>query len=134
MDHSTKEKKFTQILILFFLQGFEIDGLDNLPEEGPALIIYYHGVVPIDIYYVMAKCLLEKGRLIHAVGDNFLFRIPGETEGPVHGTYIYSLLKLERMYIMSMDVGMQAFLEYFGSFYFVCFYFSGCYLVVLFGC
>ncbi|KAK7100332.1 DGAT1/2-independent enzyme synthesizing storage lipids-like [Littorina saxatilis] len=61
----------------FVTHGFEIDGLDNLPEEGPALIIYYHGVVPIDIYYVMAKCLLEKGRLIHAVGDNFLFRIPG---------------------------------------------------------
>ena len=63
------------------LQGFEINGLEHLPASGPALIIYYHAVIPIDMYYVMAKCLLEKGRMIHAVGDNFLFHIPGEWQG-----------------------------------------------------
>lgn len=57
--------------------GFELLGLENIPEDGPVLIIYYHGVIPIDLYYVMAKCLLEKRRQIHAVGDRFLFKIPG---------------------------------------------------------
>ncbi|KAL4235744.1 Transmembrane protein 68 [Mactra antiquata] len=57
--------------------GYEIVGLNRLPETGPAMIIYYHGALPIDFYYVMAKCLLEKQRQIHAVGDNFLFNIPG---------------------------------------------------------
>lgn len=61
----------------YIWHGFEIRGLENIPRDGPALIIYYHGVIPIDIYYVMAKCLLERGRMIHAVGDRFLFRIPG---------------------------------------------------------
>lgn len=58
--------------------GYEVEGLENLPEEGPALIIYYHGAIPLDYYYLMAKVLLVKKRLIQAVGDRFLFSIPGK--------------------------------------------------------
>ncbi|PVD23341.1 hypothetical protein C0Q70_16609 [Pomacea canaliculata] len=57
--------------------GFEVQGLDHIPNIGPAMIIYYHGVLPVDMYYVIAKCILVKGRMIHAVGDRFLFKIPG---------------------------------------------------------
>ncbi|XP_059175030.1 monoacylglycerol/Diacylglycerol O-acyltransferase-like [Physella acuta] len=57
--------------------GYEVEGLHHIPESGPALIIYYHGVLPVDIYYVLTTVLLEKGRLIHLVGDKFLFHIPG---------------------------------------------------------
>ncbi|KAL8597869.1 hypothetical protein ACOMHN_061402 [Nucella lapillus] len=57
--------------------GYQIEGLDNIPDQGAALIVYYHGVVPVDMYYVMANCLLKKGRLVHNVGDKFLFKIPG---------------------------------------------------------
>jgi hypothetical protein len=55
--------------------GYDIDGLDKLPDKGPALLIYYHGTIPIDFYYIIARCLLEKDRHIRAVGDNFLFCI-----------------------------------------------------------
>lgn len=58
--------------------GYEIVGLDRLPDSGPAMIIYYHGALPIDFYYVMAKGILVKHRQIHAIGDNFLFSIPGK--------------------------------------------------------
>lgn len=58
--------------------GFEIDGLDKIPDKGAALIVYYHGTLPIDFYYLAARCLLEKKRHIRAVGDNFLFHIPGQ--------------------------------------------------------
>nr|XP_022314363.1 transmembrane protein 68-like isoform X2 [Crassostrea virginica] len=57
--------------------GFEIDGLEKIPDAGAALIVYYHGTLPIDFYYLAARCLLEKKRHIRAVGDNFLFHIPG---------------------------------------------------------
>ncbi len=57
--------------------GYEVEGFDNIPNEGPALIVYYHGAIPLDYYYLSAKCLLYKKRLIRAVGDHFLFRIPG---------------------------------------------------------
>ena len=58
--------------------GFEIDGLEKIPDAGAALIVYYHGTLPIDFYYLAARCLLEKKRHIRAVGDNFLFHIPGK--------------------------------------------------------
>ncbi|ODN05145.1 Transmembrane protein [Orchesella cincta] len=57
--------------------GFEVVGLDNIPEDGPALIVFYHGAIPIDFYYVLSKCILFKGRLIRCVGDRFLFQVPG---------------------------------------------------------
>lgn len=57
--------------------GYEVHGLENLPERGPALIIYYHGAIPIDMYYFVARIYLERDRLIYTVGDNFLFKLPG---------------------------------------------------------
>uniref|UniRef100_A0A1Y9H2A0 Phospholipid/glycerol acyltransferase domain-containing protein n=1 Tax=Anopheles dirus TaxID=7168 RepID=A0A1Y9H2A0_9DIPT len=59
------------------LHGYEVIGLENLPSEGPALLIYYHGALPIDMYYLTAETMLKRNRLIHTVGDRFLDRIPG---------------------------------------------------------
>ncbi|MEE6463959.1 hypothetical protein FKM82_006115 [Ascaphus truei] len=57
--------------------GYEIHGLENIPDEGPALIVYYHGALPVDYYYFVAKVILLKGRTCQTVGDHFLFKIPG---------------------------------------------------------
>ncbi|VDO32692.1 unnamed protein product [Onchocerca flexuosa] len=57
--------------------GYEIKGLENVPSEGPALFVYYHGTLPIDVYYVIAKCMLHKKRTLHCVGDKFIFKMPG---------------------------------------------------------
>ncbi|KAF4524893.1 hypothetical protein B566_EDAN015549 [Ephemera danica] len=56
--------------------GYEIHGLENLPQNSPALIVYYHGAIPIDIYYFLSKTFLLRKNLIHTVGDNFLFSLP----------------------------------------------------------
>lgn len=60
--------------------GYEVVGLENIPNkgEGGALLIYYHGAIPLDIYYLLAKCILYKERMITAVADRFLFKVPGE--------------------------------------------------------
>ncbi|XP_071442917.1 DGAT1/2-independent enzyme synthesizing storage lipids [Hetaerina americana] len=57
--------------------SYEIIGIENIPDEGSALIIYYHGAIPIDLYYFVARVILFKNRLIHSVADRFLFKIPG---------------------------------------------------------
>lgn len=57
--------------------GHEVIGLDKIPSEGPALLIYYHGALPVDMYYLVSKLLLLKSRQTRAVGDRFLFKIPG---------------------------------------------------------
>ncbi|XP_040065982.2 transmembrane protein 68 isoform X1 [Ixodes scapularis] len=57
--------------------SYEVQGLENIPESGSALLVYYHGAIPIDYYYLLATCYLHKHRLIRAVGDRFLFMVPG---------------------------------------------------------
>lgn len=57
--------------------GYEIHGLEKIPDKGPALIVYYHGAIPIDYYYFLAKVVLHKGRMCHSVADHFLFKVPG---------------------------------------------------------
>ena len=58
-------------------KGYEIHGFEKIPSSGPALIVYYHGALPTDFYYLMANTILRKKRQIRAVGDRFLFHIPG---------------------------------------------------------
>lgn len=57
--------------------GYEIRGIENMPA-GACLVIYYHGALPIDMYYFTARMYLRNKRMIHTVGDRFMFRIPGE--------------------------------------------------------
>lgn len=57
--------------------GYEVTGMEHLPKEGAALIVYYHGAIPIDMYYFVARVCLERDRLIHTVADRFLFKCPG---------------------------------------------------------
>ncbi|CAJ0929080.1 unnamed protein product, partial [Mesorhabditis belari] len=57
--------------------GYEVNGIENVPENGPALFIYYHGCLPLDVYYLISKITLVKRRSLHCVGDKFIFKIPG---------------------------------------------------------
>lgn len=59
--------------------GYEVVGLENIPnkDEGGALLIFYHGAIPLDYYYLLAKCILYKDRMVTAVADRFLFKVPG---------------------------------------------------------
>lgn len=51
--------------------------MEKIPDEGPALIVYYHGAIPVDYYYFLAHVIIQKGRTCHSVADHFLFKIPG---------------------------------------------------------
>nr|CAD7456934.1 unnamed protein product [Timema tahoe] len=57
--------------------AYEVSGMNNIPDDTPALFVYYHGAIPIDLYYFISKTFLFKNRLIHTVADRFLFNIPG---------------------------------------------------------
>ncbi|XP_016394895.1 transmembrane protein 68-like [Sinocyclocheilus rhinocerous] len=70
--------------------GYEIHGLEKIPDEGPALVVYYHGAIPIDYYYFLASVIIQKGRTCHSVADHFLFKVPGfklllEVFSVIHG-------------------------------------------------
>lgn len=58
--------------------GYEMVGVENIPDgKDGALLVFYHGAIPIDYYYILAKTILVKHRCIRSVGDHFLFKIPG---------------------------------------------------------
>ncbi|XP_072898325.1 DGAT1/2-independent enzyme synthesizing storage lipids isoform X2 [Hemitrygon akajei] len=57
--------------------GYEVHGLEKIPHAGPALIVYYHGAIPVDYYYFLARVIIQKGRTCHSVADHFLFKLPG---------------------------------------------------------
>jgi len=57
--------------------GYEMHGMENIPKTGPALLVYYHGALPADYYFIMAKIYLNQQRMIRTVGDRFLFKVPG---------------------------------------------------------
>ncbi|XP_035664804.1 transmembrane protein 68-like [Branchiostoma floridae] len=59
------------------LHGYEIHGYEKLPKDGPGLIVYYHGTLPVDCYYMMARINLDQGRPLCAMTDRFMFSIPG---------------------------------------------------------
>ncbi|XP_023219080.1 transmembrane protein 68-like [Centruroides sculpturatus] len=71
--------------------GYEIEGLENIPDKGPAVIIFYHGALPMDWYFMICRCLLIKKRMMVSVADRILFKVPGwglllETSRVIPGT------------------------------------------------
>ncbi|KAH0548373.1 transmembrane protein 68 [Cotesia glomerata] len=61
----------------YIYYGYEVVGMENIPIDEPVLFVYYHGAVPIDLYYLIAKMVLLRSKIIHTVADNFLFKVPG---------------------------------------------------------
>lgn len=56
--------------------GYEVIGMEHLPLTGPALIVYYHGAIPIDMYYFVARVCLERVS-VHCVNfiDEFIISV-----------------------------------------------------------
>jgi len=57
--------------------GHEIIGRENIPHSGPALIIYYHGALPLDYYYLVADIFYNRKRTVRSIVDKMLLSTPG---------------------------------------------------------
>lgn len=64
--------------------------MEHIPDKGPALFIYYHGAIPIDLYYFLAKVVCTRDRLVHTVADHFLFKVPGKTFFGICQYYLFT--------------------------------------------
>lgn len=90
--------------------GYEIHGMENIPDEGPALIVYYHGAIPIDYYYFLASVIIQKGRTCHSVADHFLFKVPGfklllEVFSVIHGPQEECVRALRSGHLLGISPG-----------------------------
>ncbi|NWR72050.1 TMM68 protein, partial [Centropus unirufus] len=89
--------------------GYELHGVENLPE-GPGILVYYHGAIPIDYFCFIAKLFLWKKRLCLSVADHFVFYLPGiklllEVIGIIPGTRERCLNALKNGYLVSVSPG-----------------------------
>lgn len=57
--------------------GYEIVGFENIPVDKRALIVYYHGVIPVDYYYLSSRYFIKHKRTIWTIAADFLFKTPG---------------------------------------------------------
>nr|XP_029479548.1 transmembrane protein 68-like isoform X2 [Oncorhynchus nerka] len=94
----------------FIWHGYEIHGMEKIPDEGAALIVYYHGAIPIDYYYFLAKVLIQKGRIVHSVADHFLFKVPGfklllEVFSVIHGPQQECVKALKSGHLLGISPG-----------------------------
>jgi len=78
VDHQFAEN-FGKLLVEFgkIYNGFEAHGIDKIPTDRGALLVFYHGLIPIDAWYFGLHFYLQKKILIRALGDRWLFRTPG---------------------------------------------------------
>lgn len=51
-------------LIGRFYHSYTVVGQENIPLDRPALLIYYHGIMPSDMQYLPIRGYLHSGRLI----------------------------------------------------------------------
>lgn len=61
-----------------FCSGFDVVNFDSIPNKGGALLVLYHGALPLDFYYLWAKVQLMKRRSMYMVADRFMWKIPGK--------------------------------------------------------
>uniref|UniRef100_A0A3B3UQD6 Transmembrane protein 68 n=1 Tax=Poecilia latipinna TaxID=48699 RepID=A0A3B3UQD6_9TELE len=84
--------------------------MEKIPNRGPALIVYYHGAIPIDYYYFLAHVIIQKGRTCHSVADHFLFKIPGfklllEVFSVIHGPQEECVRALRNGHLLGISPG-----------------------------
>lgn len=61
--------------VVKLLYGYEITGLENIPETGAVLIVFYHAAIPMDQLFFIARLYFEK-RAIWTVVDKFFKETP----------------------------------------------------------
>ncbi|XP_042163614.1 transmembrane protein 68 isoform X3 [Oncorhynchus tshawytscha] len=84
--------------------------MEKIPDEGAALIVYYHGAIPIDYYYFLANVIIQKGRIVHSVADHFLFKVPGfklllEVFSVIHGPQQECVKALKSGHLLGISPG-----------------------------
>lgn len=73
------EKFSYYILYKHFIKqnkGYEVHGLENIPKDGPALLIFYHSAVTMDFLFFAVHLYLKHRRKLVLVADTCLFKFP----------------------------------------------------------
>ncbi|XP_053874603.1 transmembrane protein 68-like isoform X2 [Malaclemys terrapin pileata] len=71
--------------------GYELHGIEKIPE-GPGLIVYYHGAIPLDYCFFISNLYIQTGRLCYSAVDRFFAKLPGGSREAFFSDENYNLL------------------------------------------
>ena len=54
-----------------------MEGIDKIPDNGPAIIVCYHAETPIDAAFFLSEILFKKKRKTIQIVDHIAFKLPG---------------------------------------------------------
>jgi len=74
IDFCLRARTIAELLSRYF--RYDVEGLENLPDDGGALIVSPHSTVTVD-GVLLAKAIFDWcGRIVRGLGDHTLFRLP----------------------------------------------------------
>ncbi len=81
--------------------AYEIRGVENIPRGRPSLLVLYHGLMPLDGWYLLARLYREHGIRVRGLADRWMFQVPGlagfvRTGGAVPGAPDVALRLLQQ--------------------------------------
>jgi len=90
--------------------GHQVIGMEKIPHNTAAILVWYHGPVPIDYISLVSKLYLRDGRMVNSVVDKFLTGLPYWSDIETHfklttGGKGYCVDLLENGEIMGVAVG-----------------------------
>ena len=56
---------------------YQVCGAEQIPRDRGSLLVFYHGLVPVDGYLLTARLYREHGLFARALADRWLFELPG---------------------------------------------------------
>lgn len=68
--------------------GYEITGLENIPDTGPVLLVFYHAAFPADLMFFMSRIYFDK-RFVWTVVDRFFTKVPNSKTMSDFGQLIF---------------------------------------------
>ena len=67
------------------ISGYEVHGKENIPQSSGALIVYYHALVPFDLFYISNIFFLERGKNLGGIiHRKFTTTLSGMCEVNIH--------------------------------------------------
>lgn len=78
-DRTPSRDRLTAAVLAFGRRwnAYEVRGAEHVPLDRPALLVYYHGLLPLDAFYFGSWFYQRHGLLIRALAERLIFQIPG---------------------------------------------------------
>ena len=68
-------KALTKMTRIYY--SHQVEGMEKIPSNGAAILVWYHGAVPIDYIALVSRLYLRDARMVHSVVHRNFLSVPG---------------------------------------------------------